>query len=96
MDFEPDPHAISAALPADEHHDLTPVAGASRLTTAQIVERIMTINPSASSNFLIGFRREALADYLDHLVCTKQPRGRGARWIRRGDTPGILAPRHGE
>ncbi len=61
-----------------------------RLSVPQLVDRIMELNPSASGQFLVNFRREALRDYLDHLVCTSSPRGREARWLRRGDTPGIV------
>lgn len=66
------------------------------LSAPQMIERIISLNPSATSEFLEAFRPTHLSDYLDHLVATREPRGRSsARWVRRGDTPGIVtrAPR---
>jgi hypothetical protein len=59
------------------------------LTQEQLVDRIRTLNPSAPSGYLMGFRREALASYLDHLQLTLQPRGRTS-WVRRSETPAIV------
>ena len=61
------------------------------LTTPQMIERIIALNPSATSEFLERFRPNHLSDYLDHLVATREPRGRSsARWVRRGDSCGIV------
>lgn len=62
-----------------------------RMSTPQLMERILAINPSASPTFLVNFRREALADYLEHLVVAKDRSLRGRGWVRRGDGPGIVA-----
>jgi hypothetical protein len=54
------------------------------------VDRIMTINPTAAAEFLARFKSESLANYLEHLVSAQQPRGRGHRWLRPGDSPAIM------
>jgi hypothetical protein len=63
----------------------------SRLTREQVVDRIITINPTATTSFLERFNDRSLGMYLDHLVAASRPRGRGARWLRPGDSPAILA-----
>lgn len=60
-----------------------------RLTREQVVGRIIEINPTATRQFLDQFGKEALGRYLDHLVVTREPRGRTAVWERLGDTPAI-------
>ena len=56
-----------------------------------LVGRIREINPTASRDFLSGFRPEALKLYLAHLsAAVEEPRGRGAVWIRPADTPAIV------
>jgi len=62
----------------------------SRLTREQVVDRIITINPTATTSFLSKFNEDSLGRYLDHLVATSGPRGRNARWLRPGDSPAIL------
>lgn len=76
----------------DPLFDLTPSRPGddSRLSHPQILERILAINPAANMRYLSTFRPDMLVDYLDHLIATSQPRGREARWQRRGDTPAIL------
>lgn len=70
--------------------DLPPTPGRP-LSTPQMIERIIALNPSATSEFLERFRPNHLSDYLDHLVATREPRGRSsARWVRRGDACGIV------
>ncbi len=61
----------------------------SRLTREQVVDRILSLNPTASREYLSQFRDEALGRYLDHLTAASEPRGRAARWIRPGDSPAI-------
>lgn len=57
----------------------------------RIVERIRRVNPTASREFLVGFRPEALRLYLAHLAATVQePRGANAVWVRPADTPAIV------
>lgn len=60
------------------------------LSRSQLIERIITHNPTASIQFLDGFTQAALRNYLDHLLSAQTPRGRLARWVRPGDTPGIV------
>jgi hypothetical protein len=67
-------------------HDMARPAA---LTRAQLVNRILELNPSASHSFLVEFTEEALLEYLDHLTIAHEPRGRG--WIRRGEMPAIVA-----
>jgi hypothetical protein len=59
----------------------------------ELVDRILEINPTAGGSYLSGFGREALTHYLDHLSVTRQPRGRSEGWVRRAETPGIVARR---
>ncbi len=60
------------------------------LSRSQLIERIITHNPTASVEFLEDFSESALRNYLDHLLSAQIPRGRLARWVRPGDTPGIV------
>jgi hypothetical protein len=70
---------------------LESVSLSSRLTREQVVDRIITITPTATASFLDRFNDRSLGMYLDHLVAASRPRGRGARWLRPGDSPAILA-----
>jgi hypothetical protein len=70
---------------------LESVSPSSRLTREQVVDRIITINPTASVSFLGRFTDRSLGMYLDHLLAALRPRGREARWMRPGDSPAILA-----
>ena len=63
----------------------------SRLTREQVVDRILSLNPTATTNFLDEFPEDSLAVYLEHLLATSQPRGRNARWLRPADSPAIVA-----
>lgn len=63
---------------------------AERLSAAQLVERIMAINPSATPGFLSRFTPDRLANYLDHLLVMQSDRGSGSlAWVRRGETRAI-------
>jgi hypothetical protein len=59
----------------------------------ELVDKILEMNPTAGGSYLSGFGREALSNYLDHLVVTSAPRGRAEAWVRRAETPGIVARR---
>lgn len=61
-----------------------------RLSREQMIDRIMTLNPSAGPEFLEEFEDRLLEGYLEHLVASAEPRGRGAVWLRRGDSPAIV------
>lgn len=61
------------------------------MSRAQVVERIITINPTASVEFLARFADRELKGYLDHLNAVQEPRGRSsARWVRPADSPAIV------
>ena len=64
-----------------------------RLTREQVVDRIMTLNPTAKPDFLRGFQRGSLSDYLARLDTARSPRGSG--WVRRGNSPAIVTRRPG-
>jgi len=59
------------------------------LSREQLMDRIAELNPSASPEFLARFGLESLGNYFDHLISAQEPRGRMARWVRRGETPAI-------
>lgn len=59
-----------------------------RLTREQVVDRIITINRSASPAFLERFADPQLRHYLDHLTHTEQRRN--IPWVRTGETPAIV------
>jgi hypothetical protein len=79
--------------PADNHSRSEPAFTGRNLDLPQLVDRILEINPTAGGTYLSGFGRDALSNYLDHLVATSAPRGRSATWVRRAETPGITARR---
>ena len=64
-------------------------SSSSRLTREQVVDRIISINPSATTDFLERFSEQKLEKYLDHLVSASGPRGRQSQWLRPGDAPAI-------
>ncbi len=70
-------------------HDASESPAPGRLSRDQVIDHILTINPSAGRDFLEQFGRRRLDGYLDRLVAAGSPRGRDARWIRDGDTPAI-------
>ena len=64
-----------------------------QLSVQQVVDQIISINRSATVEYLSQFRRESLDKYLDHLLASQQPRGRESRWDRPGDAPAIMVRR---
>ncbi len=62
----------------------------SRLTREQVVDRITSLNPTATREFLDGFERAQLVHYMDHLTEAAKPRGREAKWRRPGDAPPMV------
>ncbi|MCL4743106.1 MAG: hypothetical protein KJZ54_12990 [Phycisphaerales bacterium] len=64
--------------------------GAPSLTREQLMLRILDLTGGRSRDFLEGFTDERLADYLERLLSSREPRGPGARWVRRGETPAIV------
>lgn len=64
-----------------------------RLTREQVVDRIIQINPSATTDFLASFEDLPLRLYLARLAELSGQRGRSARWIRPDGEPAITGPR---
>lgn len=64
-----------------------------RLSREQVVDQILTINHSATADYLAQFAEPELNNYLDHLLNCQEPRGRYARWDRPGDAPAIMSRR---
>lgn len=60
------------------------------MSPAQLIDRIVTLNPTATSEFLAQFSPRSLGRYLAHLSQAQEPRGRGSRWSRACDTPAIV------
>jgi len=59
----------------------------------QVVEEIISVNTSATAEFLAQFDDELLSKYLDHLRFTAQPRCGRTAWDRPGDAPAIMVRR---
>ena len=68
-----------------------PTAPRIELSREQVVDQIISINHSATAQYLDQFERGSLDTYLDHLISSQQPRGPHARWDRPGDTPSIMS-----
>ena len=76
-------------------HDTQTLAPAPRapLSRQQVVDQIISINRSATVQYLDQFEQKSLDTYLDHLLSSQQPRGRNSRWDRPGDAPAIMSRR---
>lgn len=74
----------SSALSPDQEFD-----GQFALSREQLIDRIQSLNPTASAEYLGRFGEQSLSLYLDHLLALCEPRGRMARWLRRGETRAI-------
>jgi hypothetical protein len=61
-------------------------AGETAMTREQVLERIVSLNPTAGETFLEHFGDDHLRNYLDRLVGMARPRGRDARWVRRPES----------
>ncbi len=82
-------NAVGLVMPKAE----TPERGSKNstgLTREQVVDRIITINPTATKDFLDTFNASHLGGYLDHLVAAQRPRGPDSRWSRPNDSPAIM------
>jgi len=55
------------------------------------MDRIVELNPTATPAFLGIFSEHSLAHYLEHLCTASEPRVRCTPWVRRGESPGIIA-----
>ena len=63
------------------------------LTTAQIIDRILQLNPTCTEAWLAGFSRTDLEQYLAKLQYAAEPRGARSSWVRRGDAPAVVTRR---
>lgn len=70
-----------------------PDAPPAKLSRTQVVEQIISINHSATAQYLEQFEQRSLDTYLEHLIAVQQPRGPHARWDRPGDTPAMMSRR---
>ena len=62
------------------------------MTREQVLDRIITINPTASRSFLDSFERDSLGTYLKRLQHATAPRGPKSRpWQRTGGAAAISA-----
>jgi hypothetical protein len=59
----------------------------SGLTREQLLDRILTLNTTATTDFLVSFSTRELDMYHEHLQAASTPRGRNARWIRENTAP---------
>lgn len=75
------------------HHDELPSAPPIELSREQVVDQIISINSSATAEYLEQFEQKSLHTYLDHLISAQEPRGPLARWDRPGDTPVMMSRR---
>lgn len=60
------------------------------LTKPQIVDAIMSVNRSATFEFLMSFDVLDLRRYLEHLQIICEPRGSDSVWVRPADTPAVV------
>ncbi len=80
----------AASIRANKPEIATPQADR-RLNREQVIDRIVTINTSATSAFLERFETASLHRYLEHLDVASGPRGRSSGWIRPGDSRAIVS-----
>jgi hypothetical protein len=71
--------------------DDAPTAHTDRLSRELVIDEILSLNPSATVEFLDSFSEPRLRLYLTRLRTTEHGRGRGARWLRVGDSPAIVS-----
>jgi hypothetical protein len=57
------------------------------MTRAQLMDRILELNPTATPQFLGSFSESSLAHYLEHLCVVDEPT---MPWVRRGIAPAIV------
>jgi len=60
------------------------------MSKQKMIDAIRQCNQSAATDFLGYFDERQLASYLTRLTKIQGHRGRLSRWIREGDTPGIV------
>jgi hypothetical protein len=57
------------------------------MNRAQLTDRILERNPTATATFLGAFSESSLAHYLEHLCVADEP---STPWVRKGISPGIV------
>ena len=77
--------SVPGAEPLESVSEDNPI----RLNREQVVERIMSLNATATEDYLGKFADHDLRDYLRHLQVAQDPRG--AAWSRPGRTPAIVS-----
>ena len=60
------------------------------LSREQVVDEIISVNQSATAEFLAQFDDGLLCKYLEHLRFTELPRCGKTGWARPGDSPAIM------
>jgi len=68
-------------------------APTSAMSRDQVLDEIISINPSATAGFLAQFADDLLKKYLDHLLYTQAPRAGSGAWDRPNDAPAIMVRR---
>lgn len=89
IELRPDTDDQALATLTEFKPDVFPEPTVGGLTRSEIVDRILEMNPSATSEFLDRFNIRLLGEYLEHLNAASTPRGRMARWIRPEGSCGI-------
>ncbi len=79
----------AAQEPAAERADAVEAAAAA-LSVAQVIDRILTLNPTATPEFLGQFPADRLERYYLRLAGAQEPRGRSSTWERIPETPAII------
>jgi ParB-like chromosome segregation protein Spo0J len=59
------------------------------MTKRELIDDIMSLNPSAEPGFLADFSAEDLQRYLDKLIWIQEPRGESARGFFREEAPAL-------
>jgi hypothetical protein len=83
----------NAGKPGEQTDLIQPERRPAYLSRAQLVERILHLNPTATTEFLSRFTEGALAHYLEHLSVVEDP---VAPWVRKGIAPAIVRREPGE
>lgn len=86
--------AISNAVPTSEDSMsdvflMEPIDESPRLSRAQMMTRIIELNPSASIDYLARFDDEALGEYLSHIDTASDPRRARVGWQRKNSVPAV-------
>lgn len=91
LERTPDPLERTRSVPQLNGTQTPPNTASLRLSRDQVIDRIVTINTSATAAFLDRFGTASLHQYLDHLDIATGPRGRDSGWQRPGDSPSIVS-----